>query len=255
MTPEPVAVESRGAVRVIAIDRPEARNAVNPEVARAIAAAIDELEADPSARVAVLTGAGGTFCAGMDLKAFAEGGVAFGGDRGFAGIVERPPEKPIVAAVEGFALAGGFEIALACDLIVASRTATFGIPEVRLGLVAAGGALLRLPRRIPYHVAAELALTGEPVSAQRGYELGFVNRLVDPGGALEAAVTLAETIARNGPAAVAATKTIRARAGDWDRDEQWRRQWEIAHPVLDSEEAEEGARAFAEKREPRWRDA
>jgi enoyl-CoA hydratase len=158
-----------------------------------------------------------------------------------------------VAAVEGFALAGGFEIALACDLIVASRKAIFGIPEVKLGLVAAGGGLLRLPRRIPYYVAAELALTGEPVSAERGYELGFVNRVVEPGGALDGALGLAETIARNGPAAVAATKTVLSRGVSWELDEAWRRQWEIAHPVLASEEAEEGARAFAEKREPRWR--
>jgi enoyl-CoA hydratase len=175
-----VRVESDGDVLVITIDRPEARNAVNLTVAEGIAAALDRLDSDAELRVGILTGAGGTFCAGMDLKAFVAGERPYVAERGFAGIVQGPPRKPIIAAVEGWALAGGFEIALACDLIVAARDARFGIPEVKRGLVAAGGALIRLPRRIPYHVAMELALTGDPVGAERAYELGIASRLTEP---------------------------------------------------------------------------
>jgi enoyl-CoA hydratase/carnithine racemase len=176
-----VRAEAEGDVLVVTIDRPEARNAVNLAVAEGIAAALDRLDGDDGLRAGVLTGAGGTFCAGMDLKAFVAGERPHVEGRGFAGIVQGPPRKPLIAAVEGWALAGGFEVALACDLIVAARDARFGIPEVKRGLVAAGGALIRLPRRIPYHLAMELALTGDPISAERAAELGIVSRLAERG--------------------------------------------------------------------------
>jgi enoyl-CoA hydratase len=238
-----------GAILVVTIDRPEARNAVNLAVAQGIAAALERLDADDALRAGVLTGAGGTFCAGMDLKAFVAGERPHVEGRGFAGIVQSPPRKPLVAAVEGWAVAGGFEVALACDLIVAARDARFGIPEVKRGLVAAGGALIRLPRRIPYHVAMELALTGDPIEAERAYAVGIVSRLVEPGEALGAAVELAGVIAANGPLAVDATKRILAA----DEAGAWERQAEITAPVFASEDAREGARAFAEKRPPVWR--
>jgi enoyl-CoA hydratase len=238
-----------GDVLVVTIDRPEARNAVNLAVAEGIAAAVDRLDGDDALRVGVLTGAGGTFCAGMDLKAFVAGERPFVEGRGFAGIVRRPPAKPLIAAVEGWAVAGGFEIALACDLIVAARDARFGIPEVKRSLVAAGGALIRLPRRIPYHLAAELALTGDPIDAERAHAVGLVARLAEPGGAVTAARELAATIAANGPLAIAATKRILTA----DEGDAWERQAEIADPVFASEDAREGAQAFAEKRAPVWR--
>jgi enoyl-CoA hydratase len=238
-----VRAEAEGAVLVVTIDRPEARNAVNLAVAQGIAAALERLDGDGALRAGVLTGAGGTFCAGMDLKAFVAGERPHVAGRGFAGIVQGPPRKPLIAAVEGWALAGGFEVALACDLIVAGRDASFGIPEVKRGLVAAGGALLRLPRR----VALELGLTGEPIGAERAYEMGLVCRVVEPGDALAAALELARTIAANGPLAVDATKRILV------ADEDWERQAEIVAPVFLSQDAREGARAFAEKRAPVWR--
>lgn len=248
-----VSVMRDGELVIIAIERPEARNAVNLAVAEGIAAALDTLDGDDSLRAGVLTGAGGTFCAGMDLKAFVAGERPFHAERGFAGIVRRPPVKPLVAAVEGWALAGGFEVALACDLIVASREARFGIPEVKRGLVAAAGGLLRLPSRIPYHLAMELALTGEPIGAARLHDAGLVSRLTEPGGALAGARELATAIAANGPLAVAASKRILVEAPGWPADELWVRQGEIADPVFVSEDAREGATAFAEKRLPVWR--
>jgi enoyl-CoA hydratase len=248
-----VGTASESGVLTITIERPEARNAVNLEVAEGIAGALDRLDAEDELRAGVLTGAGGTFCAGMDLKAFAAGERPHVEGRGFAGIVQRAARKPLIAAVEGWALAGGFEVALACDVIVAARDARFGIPEVRRGLVAAGGALLRLPRRIPYHVAMELALTGEPIGAERAYALGAVNRLAEPGGALAAAQELAAAIARNGPLALDASKRIVASAVDWPAEEAWNRQREIVAPVFASQDAREGAVAFAEKREPVWK--
>jgi enoyl-CoA hydratase len=237
---------------VVTIDRPRARNAVNEAVATAIAEAMDRLDSDDTLTVGVLTGAGGTFCAGMDLKAFVTGEQPVVPGRGFAGIVERASHKPVIAAVEGYALAGGFEIVLACDLVVAARGATFGLPEVRRGLVAAGGGLLRLPHRIPYHVAMELCLLGSHVPAPRMHELGLVNRLVDDGDALTAARALAGEIAANGPLALAATKRIVAEGGDWPADEAFARQAVIADPVAASADAREGAVAFAEKRAPVW---
>src|SRR5215212_4638100 len=191
----PVRVEVDGDVLEITIDRPEARNAVNLAVAEGIAAALDRLDGEESLRAGILTGAGGTFCAGMDLKAFVQGESPHVEGRGFAGIVEGPPRKPIIAAIEGFAVAGGLEVALACDLIVAARGAKLGIPEAKRSLVAAGGALLRLPQRMPYHLAMEMALTGDPIAAERGAEVGLVDRLADPGGAVDTALELAATIA------------------------------------------------------------
>jgi len=245
--------ERRDGVLLITLNRPDARNAVNAAVAEGVAAALDDLDADDALSVGVLTGAGKGFSSGMDLKAFVAGERPYADDRGFAGITQRAAEKPLIAAIEGFAVAGGFEIALACDLIVAARDARLGIPEVKRGLVAAGGALIRLPRRIPYHLAMELALTGDPISAERGYELGIVNRLAEPGGAVDAALALAGEVARNGPLALKASKRIVQQAGDWTQSEAWDKQGEIAGPVMVSEDAREGAIAFAEKRDPRWR--
>jgi enoyl-CoA hydratase len=189
----------------------------------------------------------------MDLKAFVAGESPYYGDRGFAGIVQRPPEKPLIAAVEGFAVAGGCEIALACDLIVAARGTRFGVPEVKRSLVAAAGALLRLPRRLPAGVAMELALTGDPIDAERGHALGLVNVLAEPGGALDAALELAGRIAANGPLALRATKRILTESPGWPEAEFWQRQGEISGPVFSSEDAREGAVAFAEKRDPVWK--
>jgi enoyl-CoA hydratase len=188
----------------------------------------------------------------MDLKAFVAGESSWVGDRGFAGITQRSADKPLIAAVEGFAMAGGLEVALACDLIVASRGTRLGIPEVKRSLVAAGGALLRMPRRMPYHVVMELALTGDPMPAERFHEFGVVNRLAEPGGAVDAALELAGAIAKNGPLAVAASKQILQEQYDWSTAEMWDRQGAISGPVYGSEDAKEGASAFKEKREPRW---
>ena len=248
-----VLTEAAGGVLLITLNRPEARNAVNLAVAEGIAAAVDRLDADAELQVGILTGAGGAFCAGMDLKAFVAGEHPFVGERGFAGLVQAPPRKPLIAAIEGFAVAGGFEIALACDLIVAARDARLGIPEVKRSLVAAGGALLHLPKRIPYHLAMELALTGDPIDAARGYEIGVVNRVAEPGQAVAAARELAAAIARNGPLALDASKRILRSTLDWAESEGWQRQGEIAGPVFGSEDAREGATAFAEKRDPVWR--
>ena len=245
--------ERDGGILVITINRPEARNSVNGDVANGMAAALDRLDSEDDLRVGVVTGAGGYFSAGMDLKAFVQGQSPYAGDRGFAGIAQRSSRKPLIAAVEGFALAGGFEIALSCDLIVASREARFGIPEVKRSLVAAAGALLRLPKRIPYHLAMELALTGEPIDAQRAPEIGIVNRLAAPGSALDSAIELANQIVKNAPLALIASKEILQNAVDWSEEEGWAKQGEISGPVFVSEDAREGATAFAEKREPVWR--
>jgi enoyl-CoA hydratase len=249
----PVLVERDGRIQIVTLNRPEARNAVNRALAEGLAAALDALDEDDKLSVGVLTGAGGGFCAGMDLKAFVQGETPYVGDRGFAGIAQRSSRKPLIAAIEGFAVAGGLEVALACDLIVAGRSAKLGIPEVKRSLVAAGGALLRLPRRIPEGAAMELALTGDPISAERGYALGLVNRLADDGGALDAALDLARTIAANGPLALAATKAVMQQRHGWAEEEFWQRQGEITGPVFTSEDAREGATAFAEKRAPEWK--
>ncbi len=249
---EPILVERRDSTLLVTLNRPAARNAIDQRTAEAIAAALDRLDAAPELRVGVLTGAGSGFSSGLDLKAFAAGERPYVKGRGFAGIVERGSRKPLIAAIEGFAVAGGLEVALACDLIVAGRAARLAIPEVRRGLVASGGALLRLPARIPYHVAMELALTGGEITAERGYELGLVNRLTRDGGALAAALALAEELAATAPLALVASKRIVAEAASWPQASIWQRQEEIARPVIESADAREGAVAFAAKRPAAW---
>lgn len=250
---EPVLVELRDRVLVVTLNRPEARNAVNAAMARGLGAALDRLDSDPDVSVGVLAGSGAGFCAGMDLKAFVAGEDATLPGRGFAGIAECPPRKPLIAAIEGFAVAGGLEVALACDLIVAARDARVGLPEVKRGLVASSGGLLRLPRCVPAKFAAELVLTGGLVSAERAERLGLVNRLAEPGEALEVALELAAEIAANAPLALAASKRVLGEQSDWSLAEAWERQEKIAAPVFSSEDCREGALAFAERREPVWR--
>ncbi|MEU7483960.1 crotonase/enoyl-CoA hydratase family protein [Streptomyces sp. NPDC042319] len=247
-----VRTEYADGVAVITIDRPEARNAVNLAVSEGVAAALDELDARDDLAVGVLTGAGGTFCAGMDLKAFLAGERPSIEGRGFAGLTDAPPRKPLIAAVEGYALAGGCEVVLACDLVVAAEDANFGLPEVKRGLVAAAGGLLRLPQRLPYQVAMELALTGAFLPAPKAHAHGLVNRLTEPGGALAGARELAREVAANGPLAVRVSKQVIAGAPSWPADETAERQRALVEPVFASQDAKEGARAFAEKRPPRW---
>lgn len=251
--PPPVRVEHIDGVHVITLNRPRARNAIDLATAKALERALDAFEADDDARVAVLTGAGGTFCSGMDLKAAARGEYPLTEDRGPLGMTQRPPDKPVIAAVEGYAHAGGFELALASDLIVAAEDAEFGIPEPKRGLVAAAGGLLRLAERLPRNSALELALTAEPLPARRLYELGVVNRLVERGTAKEAAIELARTIAANAPLAVEVSKRIIDARPEWSSAEAWDRQTELASAALFSEDATEGVRAFAEGRDPVWR--
>ena len=248
-----VLVEYAGSTVIITINRPDAKNAINRAVTYGVAEAIEELEARPDLTVGILTGAGGTFSAGMDLRAFLAG-EDLEHPRGLAGITIRPPRKPLIAAVEGWALAGGCEIALAADLIVAANDAKFGIPEVKRSLVAGGGGLLRLPRRIPSAIAMEIALTGDPLTADQAFRFGLVNALTEPGGALAGARALADRIAANGPLAVAATKEIVSHALDWTIEEGFEKQNPIMMPVFASEDAREGATAFTEKRDPVWKD-
>jgi len=240
-------------VLVVTLNRPKARNAANKALAEGVAAAMDELDGNDDLRVGILTGAGGTFCSGMDLKAFVTGETPNVPGRGFAGLTESSPKKPLIAAVEGYALAGGLELAISCDMIIAAEDAKFGIPEVKRGLAAAAGGLVKLPRQIPSRVAMELALTGDFISAQRAYELGLINHVVPAGTALEAAKELAAKIAANGPLAVAASKAVVAGQQDWSTAEMFDKQNAIAMPVFVSEDAIEGATAFAEKRAPNWK--
>ncbi|MFE1167641.1 crotonase/enoyl-CoA hydratase family protein [Nocardiopsis sp. NPDC058789] len=240
-------------VAVITINRPKAKNAVNAAVATRIAEALDDVDARKDVNVAIITGAGGTFCAGMDLKAFMKGEVPVVEGRGFGGFAERGPKKPLIAAVEGYALAGGFEAVLACDLVVAADDAKFGIPEVKRGLVAGAGGLLRLQHRIPRNIAMEFALTGDFVGAGRLAELGLVNQVTESGGALEGARALAARITPNGPLALKVSKQIIQASDDWSSDQMWDRQNELAGPVFVSQDAMEGAIAFAEKRDPVWK--
>jgi len=247
-----VLVEQIDGVQVITINRPEARNSINTVTAEAIGAAMDELDNRADLTAGVITGAGGTFCAGMDLKAFLAGERPSIPVRGFAGIVEKPSDKPLIAAVEGYALAGGFEIALSCDIIVAADNSRFGLPEVKRGLVAAAGGLMRLPTRVPYHLAMEWALTGDMIEAEQAYRASLVTHLTEPGEALAVAMDIARRITANGPLAVRATKQIIAQSRDWPQKEMFLRQREISEPVRSSEDAKEGARAFTEKRAPKW---
>lgn len=249
---EVVLVERRGMVLVMTLNRPAQRNAVNRAVSLAMAAALDLLDSDADLRVGIVTGSGGSFCSGMDLKAFVDGERPEMEGRGFAGITEAPPKKPLIAAVEGYALAGGCELALACDLIVAGEGAMFGLPEAARGLVAGSGGLVRLRERIPPAIALEYALTAARMDAATAHHWGLVNRLVPTGGALGAAIALAEQIAANAPLSVSASKAIMAAAPDWPVGARWERQRPMVEAVLASDDAQEGARAFAEKRDPRW---
>src|SRR3954464_9073301 len=251
-----VEYEQRGHVAVLTINRPEARNAVNGEVASGIEEAIDKVEADDETWVTVLTGAGPVFSAGADLKAINPGqaGALNTKRGGFAGIPRRERDKPIIAAVDGRALAGGCEIALACDLIVASTEAQFGIPEVKRSLVAAGGGLFRLPKTLPSKIALELALTGDPITAQRAYDLGMVNELCEPGKAVDTAVTLAERICVNAPVAVRESRKVVLKAMGTDEEKEL---WDLSNAafakVAQTEDFAEGPLAFIEKRPPNWK--
>jgi enoyl-CoA hydratase len=240
-------------IAVLTINRPEARNAVNGEVARGLAAGLDDLDARKDVSVIILTGAGGYFSAGMDLKGFLTGDLPVVPGRGFGGFVEQPPAKPLIAAVEGYALAGGFELALACDLIVASEEARFGLPEVSRGLAAAAGGLIRLRTRIPYHLAMEVALTGEHFAAPVLREAGLINSLVPAGQALEGAKKLAGRVAKNAPLALAASKRVIIDSADWNSAEAFGKQRALTDPVFSSADAREGALAFAERRTPEWK--
>lgn len=249
-----VRTEQEGHLLVITIDRPQVRNAVDGPTAAALHAAMDRIDADPGIFAAILTGAGGTFSAGADLKAAARDGHSGAVTaRGPFGLCRRPPAKPLIAAVEGFAMGGGFEMVLACDLVVAARNACFALPEVKRNLVASGGGLLRLPRRLPYPVAAEIALTGGMVAADMLHRWGLVNRLAEAGAALEAARILATEIMAGGPTALAATIAILRQAGGATEDADWTRARDLARPALTAEDRSEGLRAFIEKRPPRWR--
>jgi len=249
---EEVLVSASDGVLEVTINRPDARNAMTKAAAEGIAAAMDRLDADDDLRCAILTGAGGTFCSGMDLKGFLKGEMPVAGDRGFGGLTSWTPKKPVIAAVDGYALAGGMELAIACDLIVANRNAKFGIPEAKRGLVAGGGGVIALPRLLPRPLAMELALTGDPITAERAHALGLVNVVTD-GPAIEGARELARRIADNGPLAVAASKGIIRDSWNWpDADLMKLQSPYIAH-VFASEDAREGATAFAEKRKPEWK--
>lgn len=248
-----VLVDISDGIMTVTLNRPEAKNAANRALAEGVSDAMDELDRNDDAKVAILTGAGGTFCSGMDLKAFVTGEMPVVEGRGFAGLSEYTPRKPLIAAIEGYALAGGLELAISCDLIVTADNAKFGIPEVKRGLAAAAGGLMKLPRQIPPRLAMELALTGDFIDAQRAYEMGLVNEVVPAGTALEAAKALAGRIVANGPLAVAVSKKVVLESADWTSDEMWKKQQELVNPVFVSEDAIEGSVAFAEKRAPNWK--
>jgi enoyl-CoA hydratase/carnithine racemase len=252
MSTTEVRTEHVGSTLLITIDRPKARNAVNAAVAAGLAAALDELESDPALRVGVLTGAGGTFCAGMDLKAALKGESPEVEGRGFGGLTEAELTKPLIAAVEGNALGGGFELALGCDLIVAAYDARLGLPEVKRGLIAAGGGVIRLPKQIPHHLAMEFLLTGEPVSGRHAAELGLVNRVASPGEATAVALQLAEQLAVNAPLALAAVKQLVRAANGVPEADAFAAQRKVMGDLTSSADVREGMTAFAERRAPKW---
>ena len=247
-----VTSERDGPVLVITICRPELRNAIDRATSEAIARAMDELDSDDALRVGILTGTGTHFCSGMDLKAFLRGERVELPGRGLAGIIETPPRKPLIAAVEGYALAGGCEIALACDLMVAADNAQFGLPEVKRGLMAGSGGLMRLPQRIPRQIAMHYALTGDMMSAVEARQWGLVNQLTAPGEALAAAKVLAQKIAANAPLAVQISKQVVSESVHWPADERFQRQNALLETIIHSNDAREGALAFSEKRPPVW---
>ena len=247
--------EQRGPLAVVTINRPEARNAVNGAVAQGIEEAIDRIEADDGIWVGIVTGEPPAFCAGADLKEINAGNAANLQTKrgGFGGIVQRERTKPIIAAVDGPALAGGTEIVVSCDLVVASTTATFGIPEVKRSLVAAGGGLFRLGRKIPLNIAMELTLTGDPITAEVAHHHGLVNRLVEPGEALDAAIALAERICANAPVAVRESRRVVIEATNAPDDVGWKMSLEGMAAAMSSEDFGEGLTAFIEKRPPVWK--
>lgn len=249
---EEVLTEVDNGVLIVTINRPEAKNAMTKAASEAIAAAMDRLDEEDDLRVGILTGAGGTFCSGMDLKGFLRGESPSVPGRGFGGVVQAPPAKPLIAAVEGYALAGGLELMIACDLVVANAGAKFGIPEAKRGLVAAAGGVMMLPDQIPERVAMELALTGDFIDAGRAYELGMINTVTE-GSALDGAKALAAKIVANGPLAVRVSKQIMKESRAWPMEERYDRQGKLIAPVFVSEDAREGAAAFAEKRAPNWK--
>lgn len=249
---EEVLVSVQDGVIEVTINRPEAKNAMTKAAAEGIAAAMDRLDAEGDLRCAILTGAGGTFCSGMDLKGFLKGEMPVAGNRGFGGLSSWTPKKPVIAAVDGYALAGGMELAIACDMIVASRGAKFGIPEAKRGLVAGGGGVVQLPRLLPRQLAMELALTGDPITAERAHELGLVNVVTD-GPAIEGARALAARVAANGPLALIASKGVIRDSWLWPADDINSHQNQYIASVFTSEDAREGAVAFAEKRKPNWK--
>lgn len=248
---EEVLVSVQDGVLEVTINRPEAKNAMTKAAAEGIAAAMDRLDAEVELRCAILTGAGGSFCSGMDLKGFLRGEMPVAGSRGFGGLTSWTPKKPVIAAVDGYALAGGMELAIACDMIVASKGAKFGIPEVKRGLAAGGGGMVHLPRLLPRPLAMELALTGDPITAERAHELGLVNVLTD-GPAIEGARALAARVAANGPLAIIASKGVVRDSWLWADGDILPKQSPYISHVFQSDDAKEGARAFAEKRKPDW---
>jgi enoyl-CoA hydratase len=243
-----VLTEVRDSVLVITLNRPEAMNAIDTDMARGLLDAVQGLDTEPSLAAGVITGAGRGFCSGLDLKAFAVSGPP----QGLARFLKTGAQKPLIAAIEGLALAGGLEIALTCDLLTAARDVRFGIPEARVGLFAAGGALFRLPQRIPYGVALEMALTGTPISAEEAHGYGLVNLLAETGGALDAALEMASRIAANAPLSLRATKQLMRRALELPESEFWDVQLGYVNEVFRSNDAKEGAAAFAQKRRPEW---
>jgi len=251
--PEYIHVEVSDGIQIITINRPQAKNAITIDTAIEMAAAFEEMDARDDVRIGILTGAGGTFSSGMDLKDFARTGkrsVVEG--KGFAGFVEAPPKKPLIAAVEGYALAGGCEMVLACDLVVAASNASFGLPELKRGLVPGSGGMMRLPRRIPYHIAMEVVLTGDMFAAERAHQFGLINVLTEPGSALAGAIKLAQRISENGPLAIQTAKRLINEGLDWPSDQMFDLQRPRMAHIFASLDAREGATAFAEKRKPVW---
>jgi enoyl-CoA hydratase len=250
-----VEFERKGTIALVTLNRPEARNAISPEVSQTMASILDEVEADAGLRTVVITGNGEVFCAGADLKVVASGKAndIASGKGGFAGIVTRNFPKPIIAAVQGPALAGGFEIVLACDLVVAADAAKFGIPEAKRGLMAAAGGLIRLPKRVPLAIALELAMTGDPIDADRALNLGLVNRVVPANQVVAEAIAIAERIGENSPIAVRMSRQLVIEAAEMSEQDGWKRTLELMMPVFESGDAIEGATAFAEKRAPVWK--
>ncbi len=246
--------ERRGGVEILRLNRPDARNAMSPELSLAIEHALDEIEGDRAVTAVVITGTGPVFCAGADLKVIAGGGGADinAPKGGFAGVATRDFPKPIIAAVNGTAVAGGFELVLACDLVVSADDATFGLPEVKRGLLAAAGGPIRLAKRVPLATALEIVMTGDPITAQRAYDLGLVNRLVPADNVVDEAVALAERIAENSPSAVRIGRRLVKDATELTEARGWERTYELARELGKTGDGIEGARAFAEKRKPVW---